>query len=88
MLKVNIDIFLLNYVHLSNLDMIYQVAKASIADLKIPQMKVIKNELTGEEDIEVTEDFMHYQDMKTLPDVFLIGEIENQLVCDLTQDEF
>jgi hypothetical protein len=43
MLKVNIDIFLLNYVHMSNLDMIYQAIKASLSDLRIPQFKVLTN---------------------------------------------
>lgn len=78
----------MSYPHLSQLDLIVQCIKAAIVDLRIPQFVVTRNEITAEEDLQVTEDTLPYSDASPLPDVFLVGEVEGNLVCDLTQEEF
>jgi hypothetical protein len=53
-LKLYIDAFLMSYPHVSQLDLIVQSLRASLEDLKIPQFAVMRNEITTEEDLEVT----------------------------------
>lgn len=60
---------------------------AALKDLKIPKLKVTKNFLTEEEEYEVIAN--EYESVSfVVPKIHVIGQVGNELVKDLTAEEF
>lgn len=90
-LKLNIDVFLVDYMQLAYLELIVLGIRAAMENLEIPTIKITHNTITNEEQIELQEDKIMKvgSDLRLeMPTFFLIGEIEGNLVFDLTLLEY
>lgn len=57
-LRLNIDIFLIDYVNFGYLDLIAIGIREAFEDLRIPDMKITHNYLTNEDEVDLLEDKM------------------------------
>jgi exosome complex RNA-binding protein Rrp42 (RNase PH superfamily) len=54
--QINIDVFLIDYVNMAYLDIIAIGIRAALEDLELPEVKVLHNTLTNEDELELVEE--------------------------------
>jgi len=89
---LNVDVFCLTVLKPVYLDKISLGIRSALVSLEIPEVVVNQNQITLEYEIDIAEDKIKsihdFLDINKVPIIVIIGEVENCLAIDLTDQEY
>jgi len=89
---LNVDVFCLTLLKPIFIDKISLGIRYALTDLEIPDVSVAQNQITLEYELDIIEDRIKtiddFIDMSKVPIITTIGEVEDCLAVDLTEDEY
>lgn len=81
-IEMHIQVFLLCEPHVSLLEGIYFSVQQALLSTSIPKMECFANEVTGEETVEMIEEFSKLT--LSIQSLVLIGSLEGKFIMDMT----